>query len=205
MDLDVGKLTINDAAYLGLFALGAAVGTSLLLPLGWAALPDWSASFWWPRVFVSASALILAGFLLGLAGIVAWLMIRGWIAYQSRLDDWHDVTISAFDQSGGKEEETSMTMTDVVPGRLADVLALALALHRLVQEGKTSAYTVRELQGGAFLAGRRLGEVSPSSARLLSDKFVELGLVHGRKAGHSGDWVPRSCDEVVELVSRNWR
>lgn len=199
MDLDAGRLTPRDALYtgaVGVAALAVAALGGLVVSAVWS---DYDYSWWRITLAVFGSLLGAGGVLL--AGVVVGLMIRSWRRYEDRLDDWHSAALSAYEARQGLDQSTVYAEWDLSPSRARDVLLVALWCHYQRQQGVDAPWSVRNLTAGPLLLyGRRLGTLSESAARDVSNALADLGLVRGRSSRRAGDWAVQSVDDVVRLV-----
>jgi hypothetical protein len=117
--------------------------------------------------------------------------------------DWHNAALLAY-QENGQEVVEHMSETALSPSNVGHALLLAIYVHMRLADGAVTPWARRSLSGGLWIADRRAGDVSDMAAREFADTFARLGLIAGRDERIAGEWVPRSADEVVSLVSKNW-
>jgi uncharacterized small protein (DUF1192 family) len=89
----------------------------------------------------------------------------------------------------------------------AVVLVLAIATHQRTKARSSAAgvpWAIKNLQGDKMLNGALICRLSQDDAQLLGRMFDRLGLVVERQPRQAGRWVPKTTDEVVSLVSKNW-
>lgn len=204
MDLDVGRLTMREAAQLGGLAVASlAVATlggllaRLTLPTSFDELAGWRFV-----LFGFGLALLVVAF--GFGVVVCGLTVADWHGYLVRKADWHDATLRAYTALDGVETDQSLSITDFSPSVPLHVLAAALVTHRRVLAGADSPFSVRQLAGPVFLDAVRIGDVSGSAAEELPRVFASLGLVKGRGPGRAGEWVPTTEAEVIAAIAKNW-
>lgn len=149
--------------------------------------------------------LAVAGVAVTFGGIVLRVSVAEWIDHRQRIQDWHAVTLANYTALGAETVE-HVSEWDFTTENPAHVLLTALWVHQRLQDQERGelAYTVRGLYGPLFLAGRRVGTISKGTAERMGQKFAQLGIVAGRKERQAGVWVPRTADEVMYAVLRNW-
>lgn len=197
VDLDAGRLDVVRAALAGAFVLGCV----LVAALGaWALL---SAIEHNNRLgSIVAGAVVLVCLVFG--GVVLWLSVLEWVRHQDRLSAWHDAALAAYSDAGAETIET-VSEWELSIDNPGHVIVAALDVMLRLRDGSEMPYSVRELRGPIMWSGRRVGSLSKIGAESMSRRFADLGLVAGRREGFAGAWVPRSADEVLDLVLRNWR
>lgn len=148
-------------------------------------------------------SLAVAGVAVTFGGIVLRVSVAEWIDHRQRIQDWHELSLANYAELGAEtvEQVSEWEFTSENP---AHVLLTALWVHQRLQESGEPAYTVRNLSGPMFLAGRRVGTISKGTAERMGQKFAQLGLIAGRKERQAGVWVPRTADAVIYAVLRNW-
>jgi hypothetical protein len=204
MDLDVGRLNPREAVQLVALTVGSLFVATLAALLVWLVWPK-GFEAWGPVRLVFAFFGLALGLLsVGFGVVVARLTLDDWLEYRGRLNEWHAVAIAAYEANQGREVVKQLTVWDLSPAMPLHVLGVALTCHRMVSQGSDTPWSVRALEGPVLLGGRRLGEISKSSAEEFSRDLARLGLVAGRGPGKAGRWVPSSEAEVVELVVKNW-
>jgi hypothetical protein len=144
-----------------------------------------------------------------LGGVVLWLTVRSWLRYESRLADWHDVSIAAYDDAGGIAVETTVTAWELHANDLRSLLLLVVSLQAAYQGGESTPHSVRSLAGPRWIhdeQGRqhRLGDVNQHQAEQLARQLAALGLVEGRADRRAGTWVAQSYDQAIDLTLSNW-
>lgn len=191
IDLNAGRLDIARAALAGGFVVLA-----LFVAL---------AGVW--VVSVAESTLLqifgaaLAGVALLFGGIVIWVSVHEWTDHRTRVQDWHNVSIEAYERLQGAETVQHVSEWELSPDNPAHVLLAALLVHMRVQAGEMTPYSVRQLHGPYFLANKRVGNLSKLSAERMSARLAQLGLVDGRSPGLAGAWIPESADDILRIVS----
>jgi hypothetical protein len=208
MNLDVGKLTIMEAAQLGGLAVAALFVASLGGMMSWGAGPSSAETlanlggfrFW---VWFFGTSVGLVAFGLGTAVVV--LTVRSWLRYENRLEEWHNVAIDAVIDNDGIEVSRTMTQWELSTTNPRDVLLVALAVHARHMAGESNAHTVRELSGAVWLENIRLGDIASGQGERFSKTLSELGLVKGKAPRKAGDWaVDGGPEKVIEIVATNW-
>lgn len=191
VDLDAGALSVAQA----LGAFGFCLGALLVACLG-AWLARW---LLWPGL-----VLFVVGVAFGL--VVLYVAVTAWLDHRSRLRDWHELSLDSFAASGGEVVE-HISEYEMSSQNAAHVLLAALWVHRRLSDDTLSGvpWSVRGLAGPVFVGGSRVGNISKGQAEELGRMFARLGLVAGRAPGTAGDWLPRSADDVLELVCSKWR
>ena len=213
MDLDVGRINPREALGIALLTISSLFVATLGGILAWAVIPSgalgtslvdmssWSG--WRVAFFLFGTGVAVIGG--GLAVTLLQLTYQDWTEYRERLNAWHSVAIKAYIAQDGKETERTMTVSDLSPALPLHMLAVALSAHRRVIQGTSGAFSVRALEGPVFLGGVRLGDLSPSAAEQASKNLAALGLIKGRGPRQSGEWVPQSESEIVNLLVDNWK
>jgi hypothetical protein len=208
MNLDVGKLTIMDAAQLGGLAVAALFVASLGGMMSWGAGPSAGETlvnlggfrFW---IWFFGTTVGLVSFGLGTAVVV--LTVRSWLRYENRLEEWHNVAIDAVIDNDGIEISRTMTQWELNHTNPRDVLLTALAVHARHMAGEHNAHTVRELTGAVWLGNIRLGDVASGQGEHMSKTFRQLGLLKNVAPRKAGDWaVDGGPEKVIEIVTANW-
>jgi len=200
MNLDVGRLTAREALTL----FGVATGTLLAAALG--------GLLWWLAVPTTNGALVLVAlFGIGMAimgsvftFVVARLGITSWYSYERRLDDWHEITLAAYETSGGAETSRTIRQWELTADDFRDVLLIALGVHSRVVAGTSTPWSVREIEGAIWLGGKRLGDVASGDAERVSKVLAESGLIIDRAPRKAGRWAAGSYDEVVEILVKGY-
>jgi hypothetical protein len=182
------------------------VGASLGGMLAFAAAPGLTSSgvaFWF---FFLGASICLVG--ISMAVVMFKLYVRIIHSHQARVDDWHEVTIEAYLSNGGQEVTSETTAWELSASVPRDVVLFALSLHAMYEAGETTPHTVTKSTGQRWLGSAgsdlRLGDVNSSQAEQFSKLLPQLGLVEGREKRKPGEWVPRSYDDCIRLVSQNW-
>lgn len=195
ISLDEGRLDVPRMALAGGFTLGS----FLIAGLGcWLAVSAWRSS-----ALLVVFALVLAVVGLAFGVTVMRVALQEVADHRSRVLDWHGAALLAYEQSG-QEVVQHMSETALSPSNVGHALLLAVYVHMRLSEGAQTPWARRSLSGGIWIANRRAGDVSDMAAREFADTFVKMGLITGRSERFAGEWVPRSADEVVRLVSKNW-
>lgn len=195
ISLDHGRLDIARIALSGSFTLGSLVCSFFFL---WLASRNWGGS-----ALLVVFALLLSIVCLVFAGVVMRVSLLEISDHRSRVADWHAAALEAYSESG-QEVVQHMSETALSPSKVGDALLLAIYVHMRLSEGAVTPWARRNLSGALFIADRRAGDVSDIAAREFADTFARMGLIVGRSERSAGEWAPRSADEVVSLVSRNW-
>lgn len=207
MNLDVGRLTVREAAGLGGLAV-AALGVATVGGLiAWAAGPHGyedpaNVSGWRFLLWSFGGLVAIVGW--GLAVVICYLTVTDWLEYRRRLTDWHYAALDSFNQNGGVQIEQTLTQWELSAQQPLHVLAAALAVHQKVLAGEKNAHSVRQLAGPAWLGLLRLGDVPNGQAEALGKTFEQLKLITGRAPRSAGEWAPKTADDVVRLVMENW-
>lgn len=204
MDLDAGRMTLEDARQLGLMALASlAISTvgGLLARLTLPGSLDELAGLRFVLFLFGLGVLVVA---FAFGALVCWLMIGEWLNHRARRDRWDEASLKAYEAREGLEVEQTVSVTDFTASRPMHVLTAALMVHRAVLAGEEFPFSTRRLEGPAFLDGVRFGDVSKSTAEELPRVFARLELLKGRGPRQAGEWAPKSEAEVVQLVTRNW-
>lgn len=199
INLDAGRLDIGRAALAGGFVLGAltiaTIGIWLFRlstdPIGGSALGA-----------ILGAIMSLVGLIFGLA--VLYISVREWTDHRSRVADWHAVALAAYESQGAIETVEQVSNAELSIENPGHFLIAALWIHQRYIEGDPTPFSTRNMYGPIFLAGRRVGAISKTSAERFGQRFAQLGLIQGRSEGQAGEWVPATADEVISLVVRNW-
>lgn len=209
MDLDAGKPNAKDAFWSALFTL-----VSLLF----SAIGCWLAVWSIPDVFANKLWYILTAFgaLLALFGLrFAWSMgnatIIEWEAYQIRKNQWHEVQLQAYRELKGIEVVRTYSEFELSPKYASHVLLAGLAVHYNMansrSNGRSVPYSVRSLQEKLYIGSNHtilIGELKGTNPEQMSKLFADLGWIKNRRGGASGDWVPKTLDELVSSFLNNW-
>lgn len=195
IDLGTGGLEIVQALMAGGFVLLAL----LVVVLG-AGMVIYFRS---PVVVILGAGVALIGLAFG--GTVLFVSVTTWLDHRKRVQEWHDAAIGTWLEQNGAERVEQVTEWEMSATNPAHVLIAAMWVHMRLQDGENGAYTVRKLNTALFLCNRRVGNLSKLSAENMGQQFARLGLIEGRREGHSGEWVPQSADDVLRLVVENWR
>jgi hypothetical protein len=201
MNLDAGRLSGREA----LTIFGVCAATLMASAFG--------GLLWWLSVPARHGALIFLGlFGIGVAVmgamfavVVARLGISSWYAYERRLSDWHEVSLSAYDTSGGAETTRFIRQWELSSDDFRDMLLISLAVHARVLQGKPTPWSVREIEGAVWLGSRRLGDVPGGEAERVARSLADAGLVVDRSPRKAGRWAAGSYDEVVDILVRGWK
>lgn len=207
MNLDVGRLTMREAAGLGGLAVAALAVATVGGLIAWAAGPHAYEAI--DRLSGWRFLLWLFGVAVGVLGwsfsvVVCYLTLQDWTQYRQRLNDWHYAALESFDRSGGVQIEQTLTQWELGAQQPLHVLAVALAVHAKVAAGEAGAYSVRQLAGPTTLGHVRLGDVPQAQTEAMGKTFEQLKLITGRAPRKAGEWAPKSADDVVRLVAENW-
>lgn len=198
VNLDEGRLDIRRAAMAGGFTLGAL----LIAALGaWVATTAYEAD----QRFIAVVGLGVSLVALGFGGVVLYVSLNESLDHRRRLQDWHEVTLSAWEQQGASETIEKVSEIEMTSDNPMHVLAMALYLHMLVKAGNETPWAVRKLNGPFFLANRRVGDISKGTAEEMGKRLAQLGIIEGRAERSPGRWVPESSDQVVDLVMKRWK
>lgn len=200
INLDTGRLELRRAAGAAAFTLAA-----LLVASGGGWIVVASTSGYTPNgfgMFLGGGIAIVA---LAFGSVVLWISISEWTDHRARVRDWHEQALWERQQSGGSERIEHVSEWELTTSNPAHVLLAALSVHMRHETGASTPWAVRQLYGPVWLAGARVGDVSKANAEQMGRQFAALGLVEGRAEREAGEWVPRSTDELVKLVIKNWR
>lgn len=201
MNLDTGRIDAREAvALFGVTVVGLAVSTVGWL-LVWVATPAANGGTF--IVLVFGGSVGVMG--LALAWVVWRLAVRSWDSHEKRLQDWHDVCIEAHEVNQGLERTRTVRQWDLCVDEFQHVLLVALAVHRRVQGGERTPWSVRNLGGAVWLGSRRLGDVPTGDAERMRQRLVDLGLVTGAGERKAGAWAPVTADEVIDRVKGGWK
>lgn len=197
IDLNQGRLDMVRAAAAGGFVLAALLVAGVLT---WAAVGAYEAALWVVVVFAGAALVACVVF----AAIVLVVAVAEWLDHRRRVQEWHGESLEAYRKLGAEtmEHVTEYTWSS---NNIAHVLLSAVYVQLLIDGGTDTPYTVRKLEGPVFFKNRRVGDISRLTAEELGRRFADLGLIEGRSERNAGEWVPRSHDQVVELVLKNWK
>lgn len=146
----------------------------------------------------------VSGLGISLAWIVWRLAVGSWQAYETRLADWHDVAIEAHATAQGLERTRTIRQWELVSDEFPQVLLVALAVQAKVEKGERTPWSVRALEGPAWLGDYRLGDVAAGEAERMRSRLVEVGLIEGAAPRQAGRWAAGSVGECVEMVMRGW-
>lgn len=204
MDLDAGRMTLDDARHLGLMALAALAISTVGGLLARLTLPSSLDELVGLRfvLFLFGLGVLVVAFLFG--ALICWLMIGEWLNHRERRDRWDAASLQAYVAREGVEVEQTVSITDFTASRPMHVLTAALMVHRLVLAGEEFPFSTRSLEGPAFLDGVRVGDVPKATAEELPRVFAKLGLITGRAPRQAGEWAAKSEGDVVHLVTKNW-
>jgi signal transduction histidine kinase len=195
MDLDGGRLNALQAALAGGFVLAALLLASFG---GWIVIRSWAVAYLGVAIGL---VLFLVGAAFGVA--VLWISLGEWADHRSRVADWHNAALLAYEANGAETVE-HVSEWAFSADNPAHVLIAALTVARRLSEGADAPWSVRSLQGPVFIGSRRVGSLSKLQAENMGQKFVRLGLVDGRAERVAGSWSARSPAEIVQLVWDNW-
>lgn len=200
VDLDRGRLDLRRAAGAAGFTFGALMVATLGSWLVVGSVTIYGVN--WIGVVLGGSIAVIA---LVFGSVVLYVSITEWTDYRARVRDWHDQALWERQQSGGAETIEHVSEWELTTSNPAHVLLAALCAHMRHEQGESAPWAVRKQIGPVFVAGRRVGDISKGNAELMSQQFARIGLVDGRAPGVAGEWTPRSADEVLHLVVKNWR
>lgn len=210
MNLDHGRIDAKEAFVMAGFSLASI----LVMALG-GILLVWAS----PKESYELNAYriigMLTGGLISLCGLrFAWsmssLMLHSWHAYHSRLADWHNAELYAYEQQQGVETVTEVSQLELTPSVAGHVLLTALAIqHRLqTQDVHQALWSVRALEDKLYLDGGTnsvlIGELNGTKPEQMSNTLAQLGLVKNRREGVAGDWVPQDYNDVFNILAKNW-
>lgn len=195
IDLNAGRLDIVRAALAGGFVLVAL----LVVVLG-ACMVIYFRS---PAVVVLGIG--VAGIGLAFGGTVLYVSVTEWTDHRRRVQEWHEAALSTYVDMNGAERVEQVSEWEMTATNPAHVLVAAMWVHMRLQDGESGPFTVRKLNTALFLCNRRVGNLSKIGAEHMGQQFARLGLIEGRREGHSGVWVPETADDVLRLVVDNWR
>lgn len=167
------------------------VATILLL------LAHWLAAWSWLAAAAAAAGALLA---IAIAGTAVWLQLAEWNDHRAMIWELHTTYIDGLQATGATETTEISSTTLLQAEELAHVLLAALMVQRLIQQGAETPWATRNLRGPVFIGEQRSATISKPGAEALSRRFAELGLIAERSEGYAGRWVPRSADEVIELI-----
>lgn len=220
MNLDAGKPEAREAFFNSgltlVFLLFAAIGAWLASLFGAhqgeSLIPGDYDFIGVPRGIGFAFGWALALFAVQNAFTYSKLTRLGWVSYYRRLDDWHNMILSAYEDTGGQETLEQLSIYEINPKVPSNVLSLALAVHQRVTHSpsmRRAAYSVRGLEGSHFLKGPRgnlvlVGTLTGTRPEELNKLFVALGLIRDQRPGVAGEWAPSSELEVLQLITSNW-
>ena len=208
VDLDAGRLTVAESVKLAAMVLAAVAIAAVASIVAYLAWPVYTVT-WLDRlrVILTAWACATAIVTVWYAVIVVRIMVDDWRSYQARLADWHDAALQAYQARAGLDQQVTYTELDLVPSRLSDMLALAIWIHRQVQAGADTPWSIRQLQAGPLLlAGHTIGNVATrQDAEIVARYLARCGLIVDRAPGRAGRWIARSESDVVDAVVRYWR
>jgi len=196
ISLDQGRLEVGRVALAGAFSLGCLIVSGFFL---WLASVNWVGS----SALLVVFSLVLSSVCLVFAWTVGRVSLQEVTDHRERVRLWNDVALDAY-QASGQEVVQHMSETALSPSKVGDALLLAIYVHMRASQGAQTPWSRRSLVGGLWIADRRAGDVSDTAAREFADRFEKMGLIAGRDDRQAGEWVPRSADEVVRLVSKNW-
>lgn len=195
VNLDDGQLDVKRAA-----AAGGFVTVALVVAIVGVSLVGWSAEIGEQAGLLAIFGLALTLVALTFGGVVMYVSLTEWLDRRRRMQEWHSVMLSCYNELGGAETVDQVNEWSLTTENPAHVLLAALWVHLRFTEGVDCPWSVRQLRGPVLLAHQRVGEFSKLGAEQMSRHFASLGLVAGRREGSAGEWVPRSTDEVVSLV-----
>lgn len=195
MDLDGGRFNVLQSALAGGFVLAALLLASFG---GWILVKSWG-------IAALGVAIGLVLFLVGAAFglVVLWVSLGEWMDHRSRLTDWHNAALLAYQENGAETVE-QVSEWDFSADNPAHVLIVALTVARRLSEGADTPWSNRNLQGPVFMGSRRVGSVSKLHAEELGRRFERLGLVVGRSERVAGDWSAPAPADIVKAVWDNW-
>lgn len=200
IDLDSGRLDLVRAAAAAGFVLGALI---VAAGGGWLLVVSKSSyeTNWFGVMLGGGISLIALTF----GSVVLYVSITEWTDHRARVMDWHKQALKERQVNGGQEVVEHVSEWELSTSNPAHVLLAALSVHMRLQQLETTPWSSRRLRGAVFFAGRRVGDVSKTTAEAMGKQFALLGLVDGREEGDAGEWIPTSTDEIVRLVVKNWR
>jgi hypothetical protein len=206
MSLDSGKPTPRDALLTG--------GVTLACWLG-AALGAWVSVAFGPHGYEGFGDIGLGrsigaalGGLMTLTGLwigtdFARLSRRGWVSYQNRLEEWHDIVAASWEAQGGQMVEEASNEWELRADKPDEVWYFITAMHRAAMEGRDAPWALRRVtEEGVWMGNRKIG-INTNQARLMVDNLTTMGLITGRTERHPGQWVPATLDDAVTLYERN--
>lgn len=207
MDQDAGRLVANEALQLAIIAGGALALGSVCVLIAQLAVGGDSYEPGPIRALRSFGVLLGAsgGFLAyGFSFVVSWLTVRGWIAYQERLERWHFAQLAAYEAAGGQQTEREVRISAMTLAEPLHVLAVCLSVVERHKETGRVTWSGPALRGEIWLGRLRMGDLGKSDAEQFSTALATLGLVKGRKTGAAGQLATTDPGEVIELVKRNF-
>jgi hypothetical protein len=208
MNEDTGRLVANEAIQFAAIAGAALCIGAVCVLVATAALVGGDSYEWgivrllrsFGLLFGTSGAIVCYGF----AGVVSWLTIRGWIAYQQRLANWHTAHLAAYKLSGGQQRERELTIRTMTLAEPLHVLAVALAVVERHREDGSVTWSGPALRGEVWIGRLRMGDLGKNDSEQFSAALATLGIVKGRKAGAAGQLVTKEPAEVIDLVKRNF-
>lgn len=198
MNLDNGRINWREAIHLfWVSVVGSGVAT-LGVFLIYLVFPPASGGH--------VALLIFGGMLtaLGLSLASTWLLgMASWRSYERRLTDWNQLHMKIWKKQQGIDTTRTIKTWELQADDFRDVLLSALGTHAQVLQGTETPWSKRKLEGSMWLGTRRLGDVIDGSR--MRTRFSELKLITGSEERNAGEWMPRSFDDVIEIISKNWR
>lgn len=206
MAMDAGKPSAREAMFAGGVALAF---------WGIAALGGWLASLFGPHGYESIGDIGIArliglafGGLVGCAGLwlgtdFARLTRRGWLDYQQRLADWHEVALSAWEAGQGQVVEELTNEWELRADKPDEVWYFITAMHLAVQSGQEAPWALRRVcDEGVWIGNRKLA-INTNQARLMADNLATMGLITGRTERHPGSWAPATLEDAASKFVAN--
>ena len=205
MNLDIGRMTVLEAAQVGMLALVALFIATLAIGIARVAGPGEAWSTLHPlRQAVAIFAWSVALMSGGLSAVVVWLTVATWMDYRNRIADYHALYLDLMQAGEAVETETTIHEWELSPSRAIHILAVAVAIHQRVQAGDTTPWSVRGLTGPTWLGRLRLGDVPAGRAQEMTNALEQLGLIADRGPRKAGSWQPRSTDDIVMALTERY-
>jgi len=197
MNLDAGRINWREAIHLFWVSVVGALVATLGIYLIYLVFPPASGGH---------VALLIFGSMLtalGLSLASTWLIgMESWRAYSVRLDAWNSLHMKIWKRQQGIDTTRTIKTWELLDSDFGDVLLTAISTHAQLDHVETP-WSKRKLEGAVWLDTHRLGDVTDGAK--MRTKFTELKLITGSEERNAGEWVPRSFDDVVQIVSKNWR
>lgn len=207
VDLEHGRFEPHQVVSLwGIAAAALAVGSFGGLLVSWGSATLTSSWGWlaglgmWLAIF--GVLLMVLSYAVALA--ISLLATRGWWLHQQRVEDWHQVQITAYEAAGGQETRREVLQRTLTTSEPAHALLVALHVVQQAREGVATPWSSPKLTGPLFYNGVRLGDLSKAEAEDFSRLLAEVGLVKGRRKGFAGQLAAASEGEVLQLVASNY-